>query len=161
MEQMNKMTDAKKWAIAAMAIILLVAGVIFVVTPSNATPLVMEIQNYRVLYGMGTKLDIGPVAKQHISKKDMKPKDAVKFFEKAGFDVKKVRKYGKTDGKKYDTVITSRFNAVGIVPSMKTEYKFTVYYKGQKLVRTVGAIIKEKKNQPAMAVASAKQEILK
>lgn len=148
------MSDAKKWAIAAMVIILLVASVIFVVTPSNATPLVMEIQNYRVLYGMGTKLDIGPVARQHLNDKNMKPKDAVRFFEKAGFDVKKAKKYGKTDGKKYDTVITSSFNATGVLPSLATEYKFTVYYKNQKLVRTVGEIKKEKKPS-AFAVASA------
>lgn len=139
------MSDAKKWAIAAMVIIVLVASALFVVTPSNATPLVMEIQNYRVLYGMGKKLDIGPVAKQHI-KKDMKPRDVMRFFQKSGFKVNKSYKRGKVpNGKRYDSAVNASFNATGVLPALATEYKFTVYFKDQKPVHTTGLVNKDVK----------------
>lgn len=154
------MSDAKKWAIAAMVIIVLVASVIFVITPSNATPLVMEIQNYRVLYGMGDKLDIGPVAKQHI-KKDMKPRDVMKLFEKSGFKVNKSLKKGKLEGKqRYDMAVVANFMATGVVPAMSTKYQFTVYFKNQKPVKTVGNVIKPKKPS-AFAVAANDKDAAK
>jgi hypothetical protein len=151
------MSDAKKWAIATMLIIVLVASVIFVITPSNATPLVMEIQNYRVLYGMGEKLDIGPVAKQHI-KMDMRPKDVMRLFEKSGFMVNKSLKKGKFDGKRYDMAVIANFVATGVVPAMSTKYQFTVYFKNQKPVRTVGNVIKDKKPSGFAVAANDKGE---
>lgn len=144
MMETNK--DTKRWAVAAMVIILMVASVIFVLTPANATPFVMQIQNYRILYGMGEKLDLSPVAKHHV-KEGMRTRDVIRFFERSGFDVKKTRKRGKFEGARYDTTVTARFDADVIVPALATDYRFTLYFKNQKLVKMVGKVYREQAAQ--------------
>lgn len=151
---METARETKLWALAAMAIIVMVAGVIFVMTPSNATPFVMQIQNYRLLYGMGEKLDLAPVAKHHV-KEGMRTREVVRFFENSGFDVKRVRKRGKFEGTRYDSTVLARFDADGILPALAIDYRFTLYFKNQKLVKIVGKVYNEQAAK-GTALASAK-----
>lgn len=139
---METSKETKLWAAAAMAIILMVSSVIFVMTPSNATPFVMQIQNYRLLYGMGEKLDLTPVAQHHV-KEGMKVREVVRFFEDSGFEIQRVRKRGKFEGTRYDTTVLARFDVNGILPAMTTDYHFTLYFRNQKLVKMVGKVYKE------------------
>lgn len=151
---METSRETKLWALGAMLTIVMVASVIFVVTPSNATPFVMQIQNYRLLYGMGEKLDLGPVAKHHV-KEGMRARDVVRFFENSGFDVKKVRKRGKFEGTRYDSTVLARFDADGILPALASDYRFTLYFRNQKLVKIVGKVYKEQAAKTT-SIASSK-----
>lgn len=151
---METSKETKRWALAAMIIIVAVATVVFLLTPSNATPFVMQIQNYRVLYGMGEKLDLAPVANHHV-KPGMKTRDVIRFFENSGFDIEKFRKRGKVAGKRYDTKVTANFGATGILPALDTDYRFTLYFKNQKLVSMNGNVHKEEKPADVSVASTA------
>jgi hypothetical protein len=112
---------------------------VFVITPTNATPFVMEIQNYRVLYGMGHKLDLTPVARQHV-KKGQKQQEVVKFFKGMGFKVSKSQKQLMKEGRRYDAAYVADFSANYLLPFMSNEYRFVLYFKNKKFVKAVGRV---------------------